>query len=227
MNPKDIAATRAVEYIKDGMVVGLGTGSTAAFAIAALGNKLASTPLRIACVATSDGTAALAQSHNLTLVEWDQMSRIDVTIDGADEVDPAFRMIKGGGGALLREKIAASVTRTEIIIVDRSKLVENLGRHPLPIVVTPYGWQSTASRLEARFARPVIRRTSPNGTPFLTDDGLVVLDMAFGSPLPSPDKLEAQLKNIVGVVEVGLFVGLCQRLIIGNDDGTIEERVVG
>ena len=147
-----------------------------------------------------------------------------MTIDGADEVDAEFRLIKGGGGALLREKLVAAVTTTEIIVVDGTKVVPSLGAHPLPVVVVPFAWQSTQARLTERFGVPAPPRLGPDGAMFVSDDGGYVLDLAFGAPLPSPDTLEAEIKGVVGVMENGLFLGHCQRLIIGYPDGRIEEK---
>lgn len=224
MNPKQIAAERAVSYIQDGMSVGLGTGSTAAYAIAALGKRLQAEPLRLRCVATSLATEALARQYGIALAEWETIERLDLTIDGADEVDPQYRLIKGGGGALLREKLVASVTDTETIIVDATKIVPALGAHPVPVVVVPYAWQATQARLERRFGIAAPPRLTSDGALFVSDDGCYVLDLAFGRPLPSPDTLDLEIKRIVGVVETGLFLGMCQRLIIGYPDGRIEEQ---
>lgn len=224
MNPKQIAAERAVTYIENGMTVGLGTGSTSAFAIHALGRRFQSESLSLRCVATSRDSEELGRSYGLTFVDVADVSRFDLTIDGADEVDPEFRLIKGGGGALVREKMVAAATDTEIIIVDEGKVKPALGRFPLPVAVLPFAWQWTQARLQAAFGVPAPRRALPSGDPFLSDDGLFVLDMAFGAPLPAPNTLEARLKTVVGVVESGLFVGLCQRLIIGHADGRVEER---
>ena len=224
MNPKQSAAERAVSYVEDGMTVGLGTGSTAAFAIHALGLRFQSRPLDIRCVATSQESEVLARTYGIPFVPLAEVAGFDVTIDGADEVDLRFRLIKGRGGALVREKIVAQVTRTEIIIVDPGKMKDALGASPLPVAVLPFAWEWTQARLQSRFSVPAPRRTLPDGTPFVTDDGLFLLDMAFGGPLPSPDTLEAELKSVVGVVESGLFVGLCQRLIVGHEDGSVEEK---
>ena len=224
VNPKQIAAERAVSHLKDGMTVGLGTGSTAALAIHALGRRLQAETLALRCVATSQESEELGRSYGLVFVEAVDVSRFDITIDGADEVDPEFRLIKGGGGALVREKIVAAATDAEIIIVDEGKVKAALGAHPLPVAIIPFAWQWTQARLQAGFGVPAPRRCLPSGEPFLNDDGLYILDMAFGAPLPSPDTLEARLKAVVGVVECGLFVGLCQRLIIGYADGRVEER---
>jgi len=224
VNPKQIAAERAVSYIQDGMTVGLGTGSTAAFAIHALGRRFQSEPLALRCVATSRESEELGRSYGLGFVDVADVARFDVTVDGADEVDPDFRLIKGGGGALVREKMVAAATDTEIIIVDEGKVKAALGKFPLPVAVLPFAWQWTQARLQSAFGVPAPRRALPSGDPFLSDDGLYILDMAFGAPLPSPDTLEARLKTVVGVVESGLFVGLCQRLIIGYADGRVEEK---
>ena len=224
VNQKQIAAERAVSHLRDGMTVGLGTGSTAACAIHALGRRLQAEPLALRCVATSRESEELGRSYGMVFVEAVDVSRFDITIDGADEVDPEFRLIKGGGGALVREKIVAAATDAEIIIVDEGKVKAALGARPLPVAIIPFAWQWTQARLQAAFGVPAPRRCLPSGEPFLNDDGLYILDMAFGAPLPSPDTLEARLKSIIGVVECGLFVGLCQRLIIGYADGRVEER---
>ena len=224
MNPKQIAAELAVSYIHDGMTIGLGTGSTAAFAIHALGRRFQAEDLSLRCIATSHESEDLGRTYGLPFVDITAIHRFDITIDGADEVDPQFRLIKGGGGALVREKIVATATDTEIIIVDETKVKLALGAYPLPVAVLPYAWEWTQGRLQDKFGVPAHRRTLPTGLPFLSDDSLYLLDMAFAGPLPSPDFIEADLKTIVGVVECGLFVGLCQRLIIGYADGHVEER---
>ena len=224
MNPKQIAAERAVSYIEDGMTVGLGTGSTSAFAIHALGRRFQAEALSLRCIATSRESEELGLSYGLPFAEFDAVPAFDITIDGADEVDPEFRLIKGAGGALVREKIVAAATKCEIIVVDEGKVKAALGARPLPVAVLPYAWQWTQAKVEARFGVPAPRRLALNQEPFLTDDGLYLLDLAFGAPLPLPDDLERQLKTIVGVVEVGLFVGLCGRLVIGYDDGHWEEK---
>lgn len=226
VNPKQIAAEQAVLHIQNGMTLGLGTGSTAAYAIHALGRRFQTESLALRCVATSCDSEELGRSYGLTFVDVADVSRFDITIDGADEVDPEFRLIKGGGGALVREKIVAASTITEIIIVDEGKVKAALGAHPLPVAVLPFAWQWTQARVQTTFGVPAPRRLLPSGEAFLSDDGLYILDMAFSAPLPSPDTLEQRLKSVVGVVETGLFVGLCQRLIIGFADGHIEEKVL-
>ena len=226
MNPKQSAAERGVSYIQDGMTVGLGTGSTAAYAIHALGKRFQAESLSLRCIATSRESEELGRSYGLSFADFDSVSAFDITIDGADEVDPDFRLIKGAGGALVREKIVAAATRSEIIVVDAGKVKAVLGAHPLPVAVLPYAWQWTQRKLESRFGVPAPRRLTAAGEPFVSDDGLYILDMAFHGLLPDPDTLEQKLKTSVGVVEVGLFVGLCHHLIIGYDDGRIEERSI-
>lgn len=226
MNPKQIAAERAVVYIEDGMTVGLGTGSTAAYAIHALGRRFQAETLSLRCIATSLESEELGRTYGLSFADFDSVSTFDITIDGADEVDDQFRLIKGRGGALVREKIVAAATTTEIIVVDAGKVKASLGARPLPVAVLPYAWQWTQAKIEARFGVPAPRRLTSAGEAFESDDGLFILDLSFGGQLPDPDTLEQRLKTIVGVVEVGLFVGLCHRLIVGFEDGRIEEKAV-
>ncbi|MCW3059131.1 MAG: ribose 5-phosphate isomerase [Capsulimonas sp.] len=227
MNPKKAAAERAVEYIQDGMIVGLGTGSTAAFAISALHARILSEGLEVTCIPTSRATAESARSVGIPLSDWDTVRKLDLTIDGADEVDPAFRLIKGGGGALLREKIVASATDHQIIVVDDHKLKAALGVFPLPVAVVPFGWQATRDRLEYLLSAPVTPRKTPKGDIFISDDSLYILDIHFGGPLPDPDALTARIKTITGVIETGLFIGLCHRVIVGHLDGTTSEAALG
>lgn len=204
------------------MNVGLGTGRTTAFAIDALGRRIRQERLRIDAIATSQASHELALKNGIHLCGWDCLRRFDITIDGADEVDPQFRLIKGGGGALVREKIVAAASDIEIIIVDPGKMVANLGDRALPVAVLPFGWQSTRDAIEKTFNCPITQRQTADGAEFISDDGLAILDVHYGI-LPDPDTLESRLKSIVGVVEVGLFVGLCHRVIIGHPDGTIQE----
>lgn len=224
VNPKQIAAERAVTYIEDGMTVGLGTGSTAAYAILALGRRLRAEPLHLRCLATSLASAALARAQGIPLLDWDQPVRLDLSIDGADEVDPAFHLIKGRGGALVREKLVAAATAREIIIVDLGKVKPALGAHPVPCAIVPWAWPSTLARLEAHFpCRAVLRRTE-SGAPFVTDDALLIADLHFASLLADPASLERALNSTLGVVECGLFIHLCHHLIIGHPDGRLEEQ---
>jgi ribose 5-phosphate isomerase A len=201
------------------MVVGLGTGSTACFAIRKLGERVAR-GLSIRGVPTSRQSAELAETAGIPLTDLSAVDRIDLTIDGADEVDPAFCLIKGGGGALLREKIVASASQTEIVVVDASKVKDCLGSFPLPVEVTPFGWPSVSRRLAALGCVPVLR--GAGGEPFVTDNGNYILDCPFGR-IDAPGDLENRILHIPGVVECGLFVGLVHRVLIGRDDGTCQE----
>ena len=220
-NPKKAAGERATEYVAHDMVVGLGTGSTAYFAIVRLAERIREEELRVRCIATSERSATLAREMDIPLTSFAEVLHVDLTIDGADEVDPAFNLIKGGGGALLREKFVASASATELIIVDEGKLKQRLGAFPLPVEVVPFGWQLTRQRLqalgcEARF------RSSDNG-PFLTDNGNYILDCSFGA-IEDPPALERRIVTTCGVVECGIFAGLATRIIVGKSDGSVEER---
>lgn len=224
MDAKEAAARKAVEYVRDGMIVGLGSGTTATFAIQALGEKMRTEGLQVRGVPTSSRTDALAENLGIPLVELTDLAEIDLTIDGADEVDPALHLIKGGGGALVREKLVASASRAVIIICDSSKIKTMLGAYPLPVAVVPFGWRTTRDRLLKYCGNITLRQTQGQDQPFLTDDGNYILDLHLGRILDAPG-LEAHLKQITGVVEVGLFVNLTSRLILGFEDGHTEERL--
>ena len=220
-NPKKLAGERAVDYVHDDMIVGLGTGSTAYFAIVRLADRVGRVVLRIQCIPTSERSATLARELKVPLTSFAEAHSVDVTIDGADEVDPAFNLIKGGGGALLREKFVASASRAEVIIVDESKLKRRLGAFPLPVEVVPFGWQLTQRRLR-EFGCEANFRSSDHG-PFVTDNGNYILDCEFGV-IEDPPALERKILGTCGVVECGLFTGLATRIIIGKSDGALEER---
>jgi ribose 5-phosphate isomerase A len=215
---KAAAAETAAAQLRDGMIVGLGTGSTAAFAIDAIGRRVVE-GLRIIGVPTSQHTAEQAAALRIPLSAVEDHNKIDVTIDGADEVEMGtLDLIKGRGGALLREKIVASATVKLIIIVDESKLVERLGSHDaIPVEVVPFGWQVTERRLRAMQGNPVLRR-NPDGKIFVTDGGHYILDCNFG-PLPRAAETEQRLNNTVGVVEHGLFLRMTGMVIIGGSGG--------
>lgn len=209
------AAKAGVEFVHDGMVLGLGSGSTSELFVKELGDRLRHEKLTIRAVATSDRTAQLALSYGIELIDPDTVDRLDLALDGADEVDPEFRMIKGRGGALLREKIVASAANQRIIMVDRSKLVERLGsRHELPVEVSKFGHRWTSVRL-ATFATDVNVRLDRDGMPYRTDGGNLILDVRTG-PIVDPQLLEFQLLAIPGVYETGLFIGLCDILIVAD-----------
>lgn len=213
------AAERAAEFVASGMIVGLGSGRTAGFAIRRIGALLRDGVLRdLLGVPTSAATAALAGQVGIPLAAPDWQGPIDLTIDGADEVDPALDLIKGGGGALLREKIVAQASRREVIVVDQTKLSPRLGtRRVVPVEVLGFGWRSQARYLESLGAR-VSRRSRPDGELFATDQGNPILDCAFG-PIPEPAELAATLGSRAGIVAHGLFLGLVTDLIVAGETG--------
>ncbi len=222
VDAKKAAALRACEYVEDGMVVGLGTGSTAALAVARLGERVRDEGLRIRGVPTSDATLRLARQAGIAIASLDDATAVDVTIDGADEVDPQLDLIKGLGGALLREKVVASVTRRQIIIVDESKVVPRLGtRSPLPVEVVRFGAAVVERRLHALGWKPEIRVNG--GEKFVTDNGNYVLDVHFPGGIPDPRDLERTINTIPGVVENGLFLGLTWKAVVGQADGKTRE----
>ena len=214
---KRAAASRALEEVRDGMVVGLGSGSTAELFVAALGERV-SQGLQVRGVPTSERVVTLARAVGVPLTSLEEHPRLALTVDGADEVEPrTLAVIKGRGGALLREKLVAMATDREIIVADDSKLVRTLGeRQPVPVAVVPFGWQATARRIERLGCRAELR--CADGGPRVTDDGLFVLDCTFG-PIPEPHRLAHEIKALVGVVEHGLFVGLVDRVLAAGEDG--------
>ena len=216
---KQAAAERAVELVESGMVVGLGTGSTAIFATRRIGTLLRDGVLRdIVGFPTSLATAAEARRLGIPLLDEELPRSIDLTIDGADEVDPELNLIKGGGGALLREKIVAEASRREVIVVDESKLSPVLGtRWALPVEVIPFGWRSQQRYIESLGAKIAVR-TGANGKPFRTDQGNLILDCAFG-PIGNPGELARCLRARAGVVEHGLFLGIARDLFVAGADG--------
>jgi ribose 5-phosphate isomerase A len=216
------AAEYAVRYVKSGMAIGLGTGSTAIFAVRYIGELLRTNALNnIVAFATSQTTWNEAVRLNIPMLCQDLPKTLDVTIDGADEVDPQLNLIKGGGGALLREKLVAQNTKREIIVVDESKLSPRLGTaHVLPVEVLPFGWRSPARYLEALGAKYVVRRAA-DGSEYRTDQGNMILDCDFG-PIESPAQLADQLNRRAGIMEHGLFVGLAQLVVVSGRDGVRE-----
>jgi len=219
MNEKELVGVRAAEYIKDGMVVGLGTGSTAYYTIKKLG-ELVRNGLNIKGIPTSEQTAALAVEHGITLVDFKDVERIDVAIDGADEFDADLNLIKGGGGALLREKIIANAASAFIVIADSSKGASKLGDFPLPVEIVTFGAEMTSRKIAHIGCEPKLRL---NGNqPFITDNGNYILDCDF-KQIESPEKLERQLNMIPGVVENGLFVNMAKRLITIENGELVEK----
>ncbi|MEM1273419.1 MAG: ribose-5-phosphate isomerase RpiA [Pseudomonadota bacterium] len=225
---KIIAAKRAVEFVEDGMRVGLGSGSTAAFMVQALGELVREEGLRIRAAATSSATAALAEDVGIKITPLDELRSLDVTIDGADEVDPNLNLIKGGGGALLMEKIVATASDHMIIVADSTKSVGTLGRYPLPVEVVPFGWKTSKALLrEILLSLDVdgreITLREKGGAPFITDQGNYILDLHLGR-IGAPRQMAMVLNQVPGVVENGLFMDMCDTLILGQADGTIELR---
>lgn len=215
---KEAAGRAAAAMVQDGWRVGLGTGSTAEWAIRALGERVAG-GLSIVGLPTSEASGRLARECGIPLVTFDEVDRLDITIDGADEVDPAFHLIKGGGAALVREKLVANASRRMAVVIDPSKRVETLGAFPLPVAIVPFAHADTLRRL-GRDA-PAARLRMKDGQPLLTDDGLMVADLECGR-ISDPESLLAALKLEPGVVEVGLFCGLATCIVVGHTDGTVE-----
>lgn len=217
ISEKQRSAEAACEYVKDGMIVGLGTGSTAEFAVKKIG-ELVRNGLSIRGIPTSDATKILAESEGIPLIDFSETMFIDLTIDGADEIDASLNMIKGGGAALLREKIVASASREEIIIVSSSKLVQQLGAFPLPVEVIPFGWQVVFNQLESLQGNPELRLKQ--GQPSVTDQGNFIVDCHFRK-IENPEQLEQHLNMIPGVVDNGLFINLCTGMIMADGENII------
>ena len=225
---KYIAARRAVDFIEDGMRVGLGTGSTAAWMVKCLGELIRDEGIKVTGVATSGRTADLARQVGVPIASLDDVRWLDLTIDGADEYDQTLNLIKGGGGALLQEKIVATASDQMVVIADPSKEVDTLGAFPLPVEVIPFGWQTTKALIEEMLAnvevtgRNVSLRLS-GSDPYRTDEGNYILDLHLRRII-NPAQLSLVLNQIPGVVENGLFLDICDVLVIGGADGTVEVR---
>ncbi|QEH33008.1 Ribose-5-phosphate isomerase A [Aquisphaera giovannonii] len=215
---KERAAREAAGLVQSGMTVGLGSGTTAAILVRRLGERMREEGLRFVGVPTSVATAELARGLGIPLRELDEVDALDINLDGADEVDPQFRMIKGRGGALLREKIVACVARRRVTVITQDKRVSRLGQKaPLPVEVSSIGLQHTERRLRAMGAVTRIRM-GPPGVPFRTDGGNAIIDCTFAGR-HEPEELDGLLRSVVGVFETGLFLGLCDLLVVGTDDG--------
>ncbi|MGE3933580.1 MAG: ribose-5-phosphate isomerase RpiA [Rhodospirillaceae bacterium] len=210
---KRLAAEKSLEYVEDGMVLGLGTGSTAEQMIRLLGERVRR-GLKVRAVPTSERTRRAAEMVGIPLTTLDDCPKIDLTIDGADEVSPALDLIKGGGGALLREKVAAAVSGRLVIVVDSRKMVPRLGAFPLPVEVSVFAWRPVKESIAALGIAPVLRR-GEGGIPFRTDGGGYIMDCAFGA-IDDPATLAAQLDAIPGVLEHGLFVGMADVVLVGR-----------
>lgn len=214
---KRAAAARAVEFVEDGMVLGLGTGSTATFVIEHLAARVAR-GLRITAIPTSEHTAEIARGLGIPLATFGEHRHVDLAIDGADEVERAtLNLIKGHGGALLREKIVAAASTRFVVVVDDEKLVDRLGeRMPVPVEVVQFGWQATAAALAQLGAEPALRQNE--GRSFVTDGGNFILDCRFG-PIADPERTERLVNLTVGVVENGLFVGRSSAVVVASEGG--------
>lgn len=220
---KQAAALRALDFVEDGMALGLGTGSTAEHFVRGLADRVRD-GLSVRCVPTSDRTEVLARGRHLTISNLNETPHLDLTVDGADELDSKLRLIKGGGGALLREKIVATASKRMIVIADASKKVETLGRFPLPVEIVPFGARVTAEKLsnvakQCGCAGKISRREDQYGEPFLTDGNNFIYDCAFGR-IPDPDGLALALNAMPGVVDNGLFIGIASLAIVGGPEGT-------
>jgi ribose 5-phosphate isomerase A len=225
---KFVAAKRASEMVQSGMRVGLGTGSTAAWLVRCLGERIQEEGLQIKGVPTSARTAELARDAGIDVIGLDEARWLDMTIDGADEFDTGLNLIKGGGGALLQEKIVATASDQMIVIADAGKEVETLGAFPLPVELIPFGWQTTQALLEETLiSMDVLGRTSTlrmnGGTPFITDEGNYILDLHLGR-IGNVRQLALVINQMPGVVENGLFIDICDTIVIGYGDGRLELR---
>jgi ribose 5-phosphate isomerase A len=215
---KQMAGTAAAELVEEGMVVGLGSGSTAAYFIYALAQRMQSGLSIVGAIATSTVTAELASNLGIPLTDLDTHPVLDIDIDGADEIDSQLNLIKGAGGALLREKVVAYASRRFVVIGDETKLVSQLGqRMPLPVEVIPFAATPVRLRLEALGASTQLRKLG--GVPYHTDNGNVILDCTFPGGIAAPFDLEGQIRSIVGVVATGLFLGIAEQAIIGGPGG--------
>lgn len=217
---KEAAARASLRYVQDGQVVGLGTGSTAAYFIKLLGERVKN-GLKVRGIPTSERSRQLAQSLGIPLTTLDEYQEIAVTVDGADEVDPRLRLIKGGGGALLREKIVASATRQLVIVADASKQVKRLGKFPLPVEVIKFAQAVVRKKIEALGARVSLRRDG--GGPFLTDGNNYIFDCHFGE-IGDAEGLARELSDMPGVVEHGLFIGMASVVIVARGSEIMELR---
>lgn len=215
---KKAAAGAAAQLVESGMVIGLGTGTTAAFLVEEIGRRVAAENLRIVAMATSEKTAEQARRLNIPLATFAERTEIDLTIDGADEVAPGpLHLIKGHGGALLREKIVASASRRMFIIVDETKIVPRLGAATVPVEVVPFGWEATRKKLESQGAKTALRRKE-DGAPFLTDGGHYIVNCDFGL-IENPKEVAHHLDHVVGAVEHGLFLGFASKVFVGGPQG--------
>jgi ribose 5-phosphate isomerase A len=217
---KEAAAIAAVALIQEEMLVGLGTGSTAAYFISHLGEKCRQ-GLKIKAVATSIKSQDQAAKEGIPLIDINEVTTLDIGIDGADEIDNKKRLIKGGGGAAFREKVVASMCATFVIIADESKQVENLGKFPLAVEILPFGHAATISKLEQKGFRGKLRK-SPQNKIFETDNKNYIFDITLSYPCVTPEKIDQDIKSVTGVIETGFFIDIASLVIIGFPDGHVE-----
>jgi ribose 5-phosphate isomerase A len=210
---KKAAGEKAAEYVKDGMVVGLGTGSTAYYFIKKLG-ELVSEGLFVKAVTTSLATEKQAGSLNISMFSVDEVDGIDLLIDGVDEIDSSFNAIKGGGGALFREKLIAKLSKKIIWILDDSKFVDSIGKFPLPVEILSFGYTHTLKKLQRMSLNPKLRLSGEE--PFITDNGNYIVDLHLGKPVDTNEVIR-KLDSVTGVLEHGLFINMCERIIIGRN----------
>ena len=215
MNKKKMAGEAVTKNVKDGMILGLGTGSTAYYAINAIG-ELVKKGMNLKAVPTSESTKLQARELGIPLLTIDDVDHIDLAIDGVDEIDSHFNAIKGGGGALYREKVVATFAKEVIWIMDDSKLVNSIGRFPLPVEIAKYGSKQAFSKMHDFGFSPVLRVT--NGEKFITDNGNYIVDLHLGAPINIDDVI-TKLSSIVGVLEHGLFINMCKYIVVGTDEG--------
>ena len=232
LSPKDqakfVAAKRACEFVEDGMKLGLGTGSTAAWMVRCLADRIDKEGLKVKGVPTSNRTADLAKELGIETISLDQAGQLDLTIDGTDEFDENLNLVKGGGGALLQEKVVAAASDKMIVIADTGKSVNQLGKFPLPVEVLGFGINSSQSLVEKLLHsqdvdQSIIKTRMSNNLPFITDEGNYILDLHLGR-IGDPATLNITLNQVPGVVENGLFVNMCDLILIGDEDGTVYEK---
>jgi len=221
MNAKQLAAEKAVSFLDNGMTIGLGTGSTAYWAIEKIGEKVNKDGWKIKAIATSVNSEEQARALGIPILDFSSVKSIDVTIDGADEVDPKLQLIKGGGGALLREKIVATNSKQMIVVADESKWVETLGKFPLPVEVVHFGWERTFDKLQILGCEA--KRRMKGSVPFITDNGNYIVDCAF-KEIKDPPQLQQLINEITGVVDNGLFIHIASKLVLGFNNG--ETRII-
>jgi len=218
---KELAGRAASKLVRDGDIVGLGTGSTAYFAVLAIGERVKA-GLKIIGIPTSDATAELARKLGIPLATLDEHQAIDITIDGADEADSHLNLIKGGGGALLREKIIATASKKMVVVADSTKVVKALGKFPLPVEIIPFA-RAVLERQITSLGASCRLRLKADGSPFVTDEGHHILDCSFGR-IADPPKLARALSEMPGVVEHGLFIGIAKLALVGKVDAVVEVR---